>query len=54
MNLLLLLAQLLLASLSPEAVSTMDCGDTSDNGTVIVKGGETESADYVISKDIIP
>ncbi|MCC7465089.1 MAG: hypothetical protein IT261_02405 [Saprospiraceae bacterium] len=54
MELVLLLAHLLLTTISPDAITSTDCGDTSNNGTVIDKGGENENADYIINNDIMP
>jgi hypothetical protein len=54
MNLVLLLAHMLLSSLTQEALSTTVVGDTSNSGTVIDKGGEDENADYIINNDIMP
>jgi len=54
MELILLLAHILIASISPDAISTSDGGDTSNTGTIIDKGGENESADYIINNDIMP
>lgn len=54
MELVLLLAHLLLASISPEAITSTDGSDNTNSGSVIDKGGENEGADYIINNDIMP